>query len=329
MQAQAVLFRGVNEVAVEAVEIPAPGPGEVLIQTACSTVSPGTELRCLAGRQPSPSPWPFIPGYSLSGTIVACGEAVELAPGTRVFCTGTRRADANLMWGGHVAYAVAPAVAVFPLPEIIPLPAASALHLAAIAFHGLRLARPLPHEKVVVLGLGAIGQMSARLFSAAGAQVLAIDLTPARVALARAAGIEAITPDGAIAATVHEVLPDGADIVVDATGAAAVLPQAVASARELGWDDSPLQGARIVVQGSYPEDFSIPYQEAFRKEAHILVPRDMQPRDVRAVIDLMVRDRLRIDDLLSALLPVDQAPATYARLRSAPDELVTAVFRWA
>ena len=329
MQAQAVLFRGVNEVAVEAVEIPAPGPGEVLIQTACSTVSPGTELRCLAGRQPSPSPWPFIPGYSLSGTIVACGEAVELAPGTRVFCTGTRRASANLMWGGHVAYAVAPAVAVFPLPESIPLPAASALHLAAIAFHGLRLARPLPHEKVVVLGLGAIGQMSARLFSAAGAQVLAIDLTPARVALARAAGIEAITPDSAIAATVHEVLPDGADIVVDATGAAAVLPQAVASARELGWDDSPLQGARIVVQGSYPEDFSIPYQEAFRKEAHILVPRDMQPRDVRAVIDLMVRDRLRIDDLLSALLPVDQAPATYARLRSAPDELVTAVFRWA
>ena len=56
MQAQAVLFRGVNEVTVEAVEIPAPGPGEVLIQTACSTVSPGTELRCLAGRQPSPSP---------------------------------------------------------------------------------------------------------------------------------------------------------------------------------------------------------------------------------------------------------------------------------
>ena len=99
------------------------------------------------------------------------------------------------------------------------------------------------------------------------------------MALARAAGIEAITPDGAIAATVHEVLPDGADIVVDATGAAAVLPQAVASARELGWDDSPLQGARIVVQGSYPEDFSIPYQEAFRKEAHILVPRDMPPRD--------------------------------------------------
>lgn len=328
MQATAVLFRDVDEVSVELVEIPPPGPGEVLIKTSYSAVSPGTELRSLSGRQPNAAPWPVISGYSLSGRIVACGEGVELPVGMPVFATGTRRASVNLMWGGHVAYAVTSAASTFPLPNGVSLLAASALHLAAIAYHGLRLARPMPHESVVVLGLGAIGQMAARLFSAAGAHVLAADLSPVRVALAQAAGVEAFTPSGAVGAAVRRRLPAGADIVVDATGAAPVLHQAIEIAHELGWDDSPLAGARIVVQGSYPEDISIPYQAAFLKEASILVPRDMQPRDVHAVLDLMMRARFQIDDLLTAVVTPDRAPEMYNRLRHAPDELVTAVFAW-
>lgn len=328
MQSQAVLFRDIHQVAVASVEIPAPSPGEVLIKTAYSAISPGTELRCLAGKQPNAAPWPVIPGYSLSGRIAACGEGVDLPLDTPVFATGTRRASVNLMWGGHVAYAVTSAVSVFPLPDGVSMLAASALHLAAIAYHGLRLARPLPHETVVVLGLGAIGQMSARLFAAAGARVLAADLSPARVALAQAAGVEAFTPSGAVGPAVRQRLPEGADIVVDATGAAPVLHQAIEIARELGWDDSPLQGARIVVQGSYPEDISIPYQAAFLKEANILVPRDMQPRDVRAVSDLMTRTSFRIDDLLTAIVTPDRAPEIYARLRHAAGEMVMAVIAW-
>lgn len=328
MQSQAVLFRDVDHVTVEMVEIPSPGPGEVLIQTSYSVISPGTELRCLAGKQPNAAPWPVIPGYSLSGRIVARGEGVDLPLGASVFATGTRRASVNLMWGGHVAYAVTPAVSVFPLPGDVSMLAASALHLAAIAYHGLRLARPLPHETVVVLGLGAIGQMAARLFTAAGARVLAADLSPARVAMAQAAGVEAFAPSGALGAAVRQRLPAGADIVVDATGAAPVMHQAIEIARELGWDDSPLQGARIVVQGSYPEDISIPYQAAFLKEANILVPRDMQPRDVRAVLDLMARANFRIDDLLTTVVTPERAPEMYARLRHAASEVVTAVFVW-
>lgn len=328
MQSQAVLFRDVDQVAVASVEIPAPGPGEVLIKTTYSAISPGTELRCLAGKQPNTEPWPVIPGYSLSGRIAARGAGVDLPLDAPVFATGTRRASVNLMWGGHVAYAVAPAVSVFPLPDGVSMLAASALHLAAIAYHGLRLARPLPHETVVVLGLGAIGQMSARLFAAAGARVVAADLSPARVALAQSAGVEAFTPSDAVGAAVRRRLPDGADVVVDATGAAPVLHQAIEIARELGWDDSPLQGARIVVQGSYPEDISIPYQAAFLKEANILVPRDMQPRDVRAVLDLMSRGGFQIDDLLTTVVTPDRAPETYARLRHAASAMVTAVFAW-
>ena len=328
MQSQAILFHGVNQVTSAAVEIPDPGPGEVLIATKFSVISPGTELRCLAGKQPGPAPWPFIPGYSLSGHIVACGAGVDLAPGTAVFCTGTRRASTNLMWGGHVAHAVAPASTIFPLPDGVNLTAAAALHLAAIAYHGLRLARPLLHEKVVVLGLGAIGQIAARLFTAAGADVLAADLSAVRVALASQAGVRAFAPVGPVAAAVRARLPEGADIVVDATGAAPVLPAAIEIARELSWDDSPTLGARIIVQGSYPDDISIPYQAAFHKEAQIMVPRDMQPRDVRAALDLLLRDRLQLDDLIGAIVSPADAPTIYAQLETRAGAPVTAAFQW-
>ena len=56
MQSKAILFRDVNVVTVEPVTIPEPGPGEVLIETAFSVMSPGTELRCLAGQQPNAAP---------------------------------------------------------------------------------------------------------------------------------------------------------------------------------------------------------------------------------------------------------------------------------
>lgn len=52
MQAHAIVFTGVGQAAVTETEIPSPGPGEVLVETAYTAISPGTELRCLAEAQP-------------------------------------------------------------------------------------------------------------------------------------------------------------------------------------------------------------------------------------------------------------------------------------
>lgn len=329
MQSKAILFRDVDVVTVEAVSIPEPGPGEVLIETAYSVMSPGTELRCLAGQQPNAAPWPAIPGYSLSGTIVAAGPGATLPIGTRVFATGTRQADGvHLMWGGHVAHAVVPQQAVFALPDALDLREAAAAHLIAIAYHGLRLAQPLPHERIAVLGLGAIGQLAARLYTATGAHVLAADRSAGRVALARQAGVDAFVPETPLVDAFRRRFAEGADIVVDATGANAVLPQAIEIARDLLWDDAPAPGARLVIQGSYPGSVAVPYQAAFQKEVRILVPRDMQPRDLRAVLELLGRKKVQVGDVLKSVIEPEEAPATYAALRAAPGDLVTAAIRW-
>jgi len=328
MQAEAILHTAVEVVTLDRVEIPDPGPGEVLIETLFSCVSPGTELRCLAGRQPGETPWPYIPGYALTGAVVACGPGVSLAAGTLVFCSGTRAASRARMWGGHVSHAVQRAEAVFPLPAGVDPLEASLAKLAGIAYHGVRLSRPLPHEQVAVVGLGPIGQLSARLHALAGARVVAADPVERRAALAERAGVTARAVAGGLRATLGDLLPGGADVVVDATGAPAVLAEACQLARALPWDDTPTPGARYLVQGSYADAVPVPYHLAFDKELQLLIPRDVQPRDIRAVLDLMARGRLAVRDLITAVRPPAEAAAAYADLRERPGDLLTIAFDW-
>jgi 2-desacetyl-2-hydroxyethyl bacteriochlorophyllide A dehydrogenase len=328
MQARAILFTNVGQVAVAVAEIPPPGLGEVLVEAAYTAISPGTELRCLAGAQPGAAPWPFIPGYALAGTVIERGADVTLPLGTRVYCGGTRESSHARMWGGHVSHAVLPAEAAFLVPDGVDLLDASLARLAAIAYHGARVANTRPGEQVAVVGLGPIGQLAARCHHALGGRVVATDRSEERVALARAAGLEAVVAPGRLAEALAPHLPNGADVVVDATGVPAVLPQAIALARTLPWDDEPTPGARYLVQGSYPAEFAIPYQEAFAKELTFILPRDTQPRDVRAVLDLMRDGRLAVRDLIGAVRPPEEAPATYAELQRQPGGLITAAFRW-
>lgn len=327
MKANAILFTGVEQLRLTTVDIPEPGPGEVLVEALYTLISPGTELRCRAGRQEGTS-FPFIPGYSMVGRVVARGPGATLADGTPVFCSGTARASEPLAWGGHCALAVQAEAAVHPLPDGVDPLWGAAAKLAAIAYRGVRLANARPHETVAVIGLGVIGQCSARLHALTGARVLGADLSAARVAVARAAGIEAFVPQGSLAGDFAEVLPGGADVVVDSTGAPAVLAQALAVARDKPWDDSPAAGARIVVQGSYPDGFTVPYQAAFMKELSLWVPRDVQPADIRTVLGLMARGRLSLQGLVSEVRAPEAAAQTYAELADPSSPLMTVAFQW-
>lgn len=312
---------------MDAADIPDPGPGQVLVEAKYTCISPGTELRILAGKEKGASPWPLIPGYCMAGTVVACGPDTNLQPGTPVFCTGTMSANRNLSWGGHVSHALRAEDDVYVVPAGVDLLEASTAKLAAIAYHGLRLVRPMPHERVAVIGLGAIGQLSLRLHALTGARVVGADLSGFRVELARKAGAEAIVVrDGLEELT--EVFPRGADAVVDTTGSPGVMPQAIEVAKELAVDDTLTPGARYLVQGGYVEGFTVPFHDAFDKELTFMVSRDFQPRDIRAVLELMRLGKLGVRDLISEVRGPDEAPRSYDELREAGDRYVTFAFDW-
>lgn len=328
MHTRALLFTAPHQVSLSETTIPVPGPGEVLIETAYSCVSPGTELRCLAGQQVNSPPYPFIPGYALAGHIRQAGPGVSLAAGTAVFASGTLHAGHARLWGGHCGHIVTTADKVVPVPGGVDLAAAATAKLAAIAYHGIRLARAMPHETVAILGLGAIGRFSAQLHALGGARVIAADLSPARRASAESAGLATVDPGSNLPAAFARCCPEGADVVVDATGAPAVLGQAAALARPRPWDDHDHTQVRLVIQGSYPDTFVLPYDPLFRQEIAVLIPRDNQRRDLVSVLDFMARSLLRPSDFIPVVGSPAQAPDIYRALREEPDTRVSAVFDW-
>ena len=208
-----------GETAVVDVPIPTPQPGEVLVRTAVSLVSAGTERtlvsfaeKSLVGKARSrpdlvhqvldkarregalttleaalnrlDQPMPL--GYSSTGTVTGLGAGVQkVRIGERVACAG----------GGyalHAEFAAVPVNLVASLPETVKFEAAAFTTLGAIALHGFRLAEAQIGSRIAVIGLGLLGLLTVAIARAAGCAVLGIDLDPGRVALGKRYGSEAV-----------------------------------------------------------------------------------------------------------------------------------------
>jgi 2-desacetyl-2-hydroxyethyl bacteriochlorophyllide A dehydrogenase len=327
MKTIALLGTAIDRVEVVEALVPDPAPGQVIVEAVYTAISPGTEMRCLAGKQPRIT-FPFIPGYSMVGRIAARGTGVALAEGTLVFCKGTEKADHTLGFGGHIAHALCSEDSVFPLPAGVDPLEASLTKLGAIAYRGVRVAGTRPHDEVAVVGLGPIGQLAARMHRLAGARVVAADLSADRVALAQAAGIEAVVPGQGLAAAFQSLQPGGADVVVDSTGVAPVLQQSILLAKSKPWDNTMTEPTRLVIQGSYVENVVFDYHQAFYRELSVHFPRDNQARDLQAVLRFLASGRLKARDLISEVCKPGDAQRIYSALRAAKPGLLTAAFQW-
>lgn len=329
MKARAVVHTGPFQVEVQDFELREPSSEEVIVQARYTCISPGTELRCLAGKQPESVPFPYIPGYAMVGAVLTAGSRSGRREGELVYLNGTSHSGhLGLQWGGHASHAVARGADCIPVPEGVDLKEASLAHLIAIAINGVWVARPEAGNTVLAVGLGVLGQLCVRLYLAAGCRVVAADRVRERVELATKVGAEGIVIEQCLCDRLQQALPDGADIIVDATGSPAVLAEAIKLARDLPWGDPPQSGAKYVVQGSYPDAFCVPYQTAFRKELTFLLPRDCRPSQRREALEMLAHGKLRVDDLISTVAKPEDAPRIYDALRDPAGGLLTAVFEW-
>ncbi len=140
-------------------DVPRPGPGQVLVRTIASTVSPGTERAFFLRMRNTTASFPSFPGYSMAGEVVAAGKELALEPGDIVAAAAS-----------HASLAVLDGDQVYPVPDGVTAELASFVELGVIAINALEQAGVRPGEAVVVLGHGVIGQLLVQLAAAAGAE---------------------------------------------------------------------------------------------------------------------------------------------------------------
>lgn len=168
-------------------DIPELRKGTVLVKVYASLISPGTELRGARKARSSPPADPGTPapfGYQNAGEILDVGEGVaEFKPGDRVACMGGGVAP-------HADYAVVPKNLCALLPDNVSFEEGAFAHLAATALHAIRRGEPQLGEYLLIVGLGLVGQMAARLGQLAGTYIMGWDMIPFRCEVARKWGID-------------------------------------------------------------------------------------------------------------------------------------------
>ncbi|CAL9518316.1 hypothetical protein SUDANB95_03748 [Actinosynnema sp. ALI-1.44] len=254
--ARAVWFTGPGDSEIRPVDVPDPGPDDVLVRTLFSGVSRGTETLVLHGGVPANQhevmrapfqegdfPWPVKYGYLNVGVVEQGPPHLLDRP---VFCLYP-----------HQTHYVVPASAVTPVPPTVPPERAVLAGTVETAVNALWDARPLVGDRVAVVGGGMVGcAVAALLAGFPGVRVQLVDTDPARASVADALGVEFARPADARA---------GLDLVVHASAAEAGLETALGllapggTVVELSWYGSrrvavPLgehfHSRRLTVRGS-------------------------------------------------------------------------------
>ena len=241
----AVEFLGARRVRVVEEAVEALGAGQVLIETSCSVISTGTELKVfrgdvdpdepadltIAGLQEESMRYPMRYGYSLVGVVVKTGEGVDPGEwlGKRVFT-----------FSPHSSAVVAPISGLMPVPDGIADEDAAFLPAMETAVSLAMAAAPLMGEKVAVIGQGLIGLLTGAVLKAANVDVTLVDVSPSRLQSAKN-----FVPQASLCNPASDEKTSDFDVVVEVSGAAGGLQGAV---------DMTGKNGRVVLGSLYGEN---------------------------------------------------------------------------
>lgn len=264
---------------------------------------------------------PMPLGYSAAGVVIECGRDVQqFKPGDRVAAAaphaGIVSVSRNLC--AHI-------------PEGVSFEQAAYTSIASIALQGVRLARPSLGDRVLVIGLGLVGQITVSLLKAHGCAVFGTDLNPSRLNLARELGADAV----GVGAPMEAVMEFSRGIGVDAV----LLTVATQS-------NGPIEFAaevcrpkgRIVLIGV--TGLAIPRDPFFKKELEFTVSSSLGPgrgdtsyedkgidypvgharwtaqRNMQAVLDTMAAGNLPVEKLTTHRFAIEHAADAYELITS-------------
>ena len=303
---------------------PAPAPGGVVVRVGATGVC-RSDRHAWEGSDPDVV-LPHVPGHELAGTVeavgagvrrwgvgdrvtvpfvCACGRCPPCAAGDGQVCAAQTQPGFT-HWGSFASLVALDAadVNLVALPDDLSFATAAALGCRyATAFRAVvQQGRVRPGEHVAVHGCGGAGLSAVQIAVAAGARVVAVDVSPGALDLARALGAEACVDAGRVpdvAAAVRELTGGGAHLSLDALGSPVTCAGSVRSLRARG---------RHVQVGLLPHgDTPVPFDRVVALELELLGSHGMAAHAYPELLGLVAAGRLRPDLLVTRTLGLDDA----------------------
>ena len=314
---QATRLHGIGDLRTEAVAVPEPAAGEILVRVEAAGIC-GTDRHLTKGEFPCTPPVTL--GHEFCGIVVGRGAGVAVAEGVRVTCDpndwcgdcdACRRGRVNLCPnnvatgihrdGGFAGFAVFPARKAVVLPDDLDPRHGAFCEPLACTLHGLDIGAPRPGERVLILGGGVIGLLALQLARLAGAEAMMLTRHGGKRALAASLGAvaTAASPGEALA-----VWPEGADLTLECAGVAETVAGAAGLTRA---------GGRIVVLGVLPQGERVgiePFDMLFREiQLHFAF---INPFTQTRAAALIAGGRIAVEPLISRTIPLAGAAEAIA-----------------
>jgi alcohol dehydrogenase len=284
---------------------------------------------------------PYVPGHEIAGTIAAVGRSVrEWSPGDRVTvpfviacgaCAQCRDGDQQVCadqeqpgftYGGSFAEYVAiprAEVNLVRLPDSLGFDGAAILGCRfATAYRAVRqVGRLSAGEWIAVFGCGGAGLSAVMIAAALGGRVIAIDTSPAALALAGSHGAEQTLAAGPeCEAAIRDITGGGAHVSADAAGSAQVVQSALRSLRPRG---------RHVQMGLLPGRLTLDMGVLIAAELQWLGSHGMAARDYPQMLELVGSGAVRPDELVTRVIGLDEVPAALTAMNAASTPGVTVI----
>ncbi len=309
-------------------------PIDIIVRNMYSHLSAGTEMACVAGLEDW-FPLPNTPGYTAVGRIIEKGSSVKhVDTGDMVFTFGPHseyfKVNTLDRWHGVCV----------KVPDGLEPEMAAFTHMGGIAMTSLRKSSIELGDRVVVSGMGTIGNFAAQFAQLQGAEVLALDIIDSRLDIAESCGIFKTVNSKRedIGKTVEE-FTEGKKVStwIDATGVSAVIHDAVNHIAVNG---------ELILLGSPRQSFETDITPLLRKihlvdnirlkgALEFLYPTrqtDFQKhsieRNSRIIMELMKKQKLAVSPLYSHKLNPAEAGDAYLGLRDKPEKFIGVVFDW-
>jgi D-arabinose 1-dehydrogenase-like Zn-dependent alcohol dehydrogenase len=334
---RAVLFEEFGgPLRVDVVADPEPAPEGVVVRVEAAGLC-RSDWHGWIGHDPDIPALPHVPGHELAGTVVAvgaevrrwrigdrvtvpfvnaCGNCPTCAQGDHQICDRQRQPGFT-HWGAFAELVALDwaDVNLVALPEDMDFGAAASLGCRfATAWRAvLQVGRVQAGEWVAVHGCGGVGLSAIMIAAAAGARVVAVDVAPGALELAREAGAELAVQAGA---DVRELTGGGAHLSLDAIGHPAAVAASVLGLRKRG---------RHVQVGLLPDGAEVPMGAVVARELELHGSHGLAAHAYPAMLDLVATGRLDPARLITRRIGLDEVPEALAAMSTASPAGVTVI----